>query len=224
MAGLAGCHAGPGGIHQVGVIDPSLPSETRMIALPPHLVAPTDELEINVRPPDHAPPVSVLVVQADGTIDLGFAGDVFVQGVPLAEVEARIAHRLNEYAAMRGVDLIEPLEVSARLAADGARSRVYYVLGAVGSEGRFLCQGNETVLDAILEAGLRSSSQPERAYLVRPQGHGGPDRVYAIDWRGIVDRGDPTTNYQVLPGDRIHVPGGHEPGLLSLLFGGPGRS
>ena len=43
--------------------------------------------------------------------------------------------------------------------------------------------------------------------------------VLRIDWVGIKERGDTTTNYQLFPGDRIVVPGTREPGLLGTLFG-----
>ena len=47
-----------------------------------------------------------------------------------------------------------------------------------------------TVLDAILLAGLKSNSLPEKAYLVRPHPLGGHDQVLKIDWCGIRERGD----------------------------------
>jgi len=111
----------------------------------------------------------------------------------------------------------EPYEVSVRLVNN--QSQYYYVLGAVGNQGRFKSTGNETVLDAILQAQLRSHSLPEKAYLARPIRPGGPDQVLKIDWFGIKDRGDTLTNYQVLPGDRIVVPGTKPPGLIGSLLG-----
>ena len=76
------------------------------------------------------------------------------------------------------------------------------------------------IFGAILAAGLRTNSLPEKAYLVRPHPAGGPDTILKIDWFGIKDRGDTLTNYQIFPGDRIIVPGGKPPGLLSTLLGG----
>ena len=113
----------------------------------------------------------------------------------------------------------EPYQVSARVTNSGA-SKSYYVIGTVNTQGRFPSTGHETVLDAILLAGLRSNSLPDKAYLVRPHPAGGADQVLRIDWFGIKDRGDTLTNYQVLPGDRIIVPGGKPPGVLSTLLGG----
>jgi polysaccharide export outer membrane protein len=43
--------------------------------------------------------------------------------------------------------------------------------------------------------------------------------VLKIDWFGIKDRGDTLTNYQVLPGDRVVVPGTKPPSVLGSLLG-----
>ena len=103
---------------------------------------------------------------------------------------------------------------------NGSQSKFFYVLGTVSNQGRFPISGNETVLDGIIAAGLRSNSLPEKSYLVRPHPNGGADQVYKIDWISIKERGDTLTNYQLFPGDRIVVPGGKPPGLLSTLLGG----
>ena len=222
---VAGCH-GLGKKHeaksipQYGEIDASQPGELRKIALQPYAIEPPDELEIMVRPPfpDWGPlGSSTFLVQADGVVDLGFGGNVHVYGLTLAEAEARIATHLNGLAQTSDTKPSQPYQVSVRLA--NGQSKYYYVIGTVTTQGRFKVTGGETVLDAILLAGLRSNSLPEKAYLVRPHPLGGPDQVLKIDWFGIKDRGDTLTNYQVMPGDRIIVPGTKPPGLLSSLLG-----
>ena len=100
-----------------------------------------------------------------------------------------------------------------------AQSKYYYVMGTVQTQGRFPIKGNETVLDAILQAGLKSNSLPEKAYLVRPHPPGECDQVLKIDWCGIRERGDTLTNYQLFPGDRIIVPGTKPPSLIATLLG-----
>src|SRR5262249_33237593 len=204
-------------IPQYGCIDPQQPRELDMVSLPPYVVEPPDELTVSVRPevPDL---ISTVTVQADGIIDLGFSGDVYVAGLTLEQVETRIAQHLMARAGASRPS--KPYEGSVRLASSSNTSKSYYVLGAVTTQGRFPITGNETVLDAILTAGLRSHSLPEKSYLVRPHPAGGSDQVLKIDWFGIKDRGDTLTNYQVLPGDRIIVPGGKPPGLLQSLIGG----
>jgi polysaccharide export outer membrane protein len=204
-------------IPQYGVIDPCQPRELEMVSLPTYVVEPPDELEVSVRPAVPDLTLTTVVVQPDGNIDLGFAGDVYVSGLTLDQVELKIAQHLRAKAGANPPR--EPYQVSVRLT-NSSTSKAYYVLGTVTTQGRFPITGNECVLDAILAAGLRTNSLPEKAYLVRPHPAGGPDQVLRIDWFGIRDRGDTLTNYQVLPGDRIIVPGGKPPGLLSTLVGG----
>lgn len=221
LALLTGCSALGGHkekhIEQLGVIDGHQPRELEMVSMPPYVVEPPDELEVSVRPTALEFSTTTVIVRQDGMVDLGFLGDVYVAGLTLEEVERKISHHLAPFAEQRRIR--EPIEVSARLI-NGNQSKQFYVLGTVTTQGRFPSTGNETVLDAILQAGLRSNSLPEKSYLVRPHPAGGPCTVLRIDWAGIKDRGDTLTNYQLFPGDRIVVPGGKPPGLLSSLFGG----
>jgi polysaccharide export outer membrane protein len=219
---LAGC-SGLGSqlaarkIPQYGCIDPGQPRELQMVSLPAYVIEPPDELEISIRPTVPDLTLSTLTVQADGNIDLGFLGDVYLAGLSLEQAEVKIAQHVAGRVGRPASG--SRYEVSVRLI-NGSQSKSYYVLGTVTTQGKFPITGNETVLDAILTAGLRSNSLPDKAYLVRPHPAGGPDQVLKIDWFGIKERGDTLTNYQIFPGDRIIVPGGKAPGLLSTLLGG----
>jgi polysaccharide export outer membrane protein len=204
---------------QLGVIDPGQPKELDMVSLPPYVVEPPDELEIAVRPAVAQLEETRTAVQSDGNLDLGFAGDVYVAGLTLAQIEQKIAQHLQALPLAEGERDRKRIEVSVKLS-NASRSKYYYVLGTVSTQGRFTVTGNDTALDAILQAGLKSNSQPEKAYLVRPHPNGGADQVYKIDWCAITKRGDTLTNYQIFPGDRIYVPGGKPPSLLSTLIGG----
>ncbi len=204
-------------IPQYGVIDPNQPRELHKVPFPPYVIEPPDELDIAIKPPLPDGNPSTCVVGSDGFIDLGFAGDVFVAGLTLAEAEERIAQHLDALPAPENGRHKEHYQASVRLSNN--QSKFYYVLGAVANPGRFRSTGNETVLDAIVQAGLRSHSLPEKAYLVRPHPAGGHDQILKIDWFGIRDRGDTLTNYQILSGDRLIVPGTRPPGLLGSLLG-----
>ena len=206
-------------IPQYGVVDPDLPRELRKATLPTYVIEPPDDLEIEVRPDPIGLDRRLVTVQADGVIDLGFAGDAYVAGLTLAQAERAIEARLKAIPRDLVDEDLDKVSVSVRLVS-GSKSKVYFVIGAVSTEGEFPIEGGETVLKAIMLAGLRSNSLPEKAYLVRPRSPGHPEQVYRIDWAAIKDRGDPTTNYQVFPGDRIIVPGTREPGLLQSLLGG----
>ena len=108
--------------------------------------------------------MTTVTVQADGVVDLGFIGDVYLSGLTLAQAEQKITEHLEPIAQRKKVR--DPVEVSVRLV-NGSQSKFYYVIGAVTTQGRFPIIGNETVLDALLAAGIRSNSLPDKAYLVR---------------------------------------------------------
>lgn len=204
-------------IPQIGVIDPSQPKELEKTTLPPRVVEPPDELELNVRPADPELISTRFVVQPEGTIDLGLYGDVYVTGLTLDQIELKVAQHLANHHAIRRTGRKPPTDVSVRLSDD--QSKFFYVVGTVSNQGRFPVIGGTTVLDALLQAGLRSNSLPEKAYLVRPHPAGSRENILRIDWEGITQRGETITNYQLLPGDRIYVPGTRPPGLLSTLIG-----
>ena len=219
---VPGC-AGTGRKHEArrvpdrGYIDPEQARELDKVTMPRYVVEPPDELEVAIKP---APPdwnLSTVTVQQDGVIDLGFAGDVYVVGLTLEEIELKIAQQLTAAAMQQNQKIDQPYRVSVRLA--NVQSKYYYVMGAVTTQGRFPIKGNETVLDAILQAGLKTNSLPEKAYLVRPHPPGEPDQVLKIDWCGIKERGDTLTDYQLFPGDRVVVPGTKPPGLIATLIG-----
>jgi len=219
---VAGCHGlekkhEAKSIPQYGTIDPSQPGELRKVSQTPYVIEPPDELDIAVLPhyPEWGP--ASFTVGADGFVDLGLAGEVYVNGLTLAEAEERIAAQLNDRARGDGARPSQPFRVSVRLA--NGQSKYYYVLGTVVNQGRYKANANDTVLDGILLAQLKSNSLPEKAYLVRPHPLGGKDQVFKIDWFGIKDRGDTLTNYELFPGDRIVVPGTRPPGLISSLLG-----
>lgn len=222
LFGVMGCSGLRGNmaanhVPHLGVIDPNQPRELRMVSMPPYVVEPPDELEITLRPVAPDLTTTTLTVQSDGNLDLGLLGDVYVAGLTLEQVEQKISLLLS--ARDHGKGPRPAYLVSVRLL-NGAQSKSYYVLGTVTTQGKFPVTGNDTVLDAILTAGLRTNSMPDKAYLVRPHPAGGADQVLKIDWISIKERGDTLTNYQIFPGDRIIVPGGKPPGLLTSLFGG----
>jgi polysaccharide biosynthesis/export protein len=222
LVASAGCHGlaqkhEARSIPQYGSIDPSQPGEMRKVSQSPYVIEPPDELEITSQPPFNTSGVTSYVVQGDGFVDLGLPGEVYVYGLTLAEAEERIAVQLNDKARDQNPQSKEKYRASVRLVNN--QSKYYYVLGTVTTPGRFKAGGNDTVLDAIIQAGLKSNSLPEKAYMVRPHALGGQDQVYKIDWFGIKDRGDTLTNYQLFPGDRVVVPGTKPPGLIKSLLG-----
>ena len=122
-----------------------------------------------------------------------------------SRLEARRAqekrNNLDRKIALR----IKQNQISVRLV--NWDSKRIYVLGEVNSPGYFDYTGNQTVLDAIVEAGGLSTKANHHQVLVsRPTPSGSCRVVMKVCYDQVVQLGDTSTNYQLLPGDRVFVP------------------
>ncbi len=177
----------------------ALPRELEKQVLPDYRVAPGDV--VLVEPVDFNSSVRLPAdqkVQPDGKIDLGQYGRIVVTGMSLDEiriaVEGKVAAKEGQAEAVQ-VRLTEP------------ESQVYYVIGEVNSPAAYPVVGRETVLDAILAAGgLTDNADRHSIIFSRPTAPSSCRSVLPICYRHIVELGDASTNYQVMPGDRIFVP------------------
>jgi hypothetical protein len=92
----------------------------------------------------------------------------------------------------------------------GYNSKVYYVItqgAGFGDQVVILpAKGNETVLDAIGQIQGLTSNSSTRMWIARPGGNEcDGDQILPVDWLAVTQRGDATTNYQILPSDRLYV-------------------
>ncbi len=223
LASSAGCLSQPGP-HKLlktakvfaegGGSQQALPRELMKQVLAEYRVEPGDvlaveqtEFDASVRLP------SDQTVRADGTIDLGTYGRLMVVGKTVDEVQQAVQQRVDRHvaAAAEGDAAVdEPLDgesqaVTVRLV--DPESKVYYVVGEVNSPGTQRLVGRETVLDAIFAAGgLSDKAARHKIILSRPTVPGQFRIVMPVCYRHIVQLGDTSTNYQILPGDRIYVP------------------
>ncbi len=86
-------------------------------------------------------------------------------------------------------------------------SKRIYVLGEVNAPGYFDYTGSQTVLDAIVEAGgLSSGANGHQIIVSRPTPCDSCRIVMKVCYDQVVQLGDTSTNYQLLPGDRVFVP------------------
>lgn len=140
------------------------------------------------------------LVAPDGRVSLGSYGRVLVVGLTMDEAKLAIQDHLAQY--------LENPEVSVDVL--GYNSKVFYVVSqgaGLGDQVVILpARGNETVLDAIGQIqGLQSNSST-RMWLARPGfNEAGGDQILPVDWLAITQRGDISTNYQIMPGDRLFV-------------------
>ena len=140
------------------------------------------------------------LVAPDGKVNLGTYGRVRVVGLTMEEAKAAIELHLAA--------TIENPQIALDVL--GYNSKVYYVVtqGAGLGDGVIILpsRGNETVLDAIGQIQGLASNQSTRMWVARPGTNGcGGDQVLPVDWLAVTQRGDISTNYQLMPGDRLYV-------------------
>jgi protein involved in polysaccharide export with SLBB domain len=178
-----------------------LPRELNKSLLPAYMVEPGDTLLVlpaRLDSPLRLPGDQVIL--QDGTIDLGEFGRPVVADKTVPQVEAEVQQAIAAKAKDK-----EDARVNVRLV--GRVSKVYYALGEANAPGAFPLAGRETVLDGIIAAGgITRRANTRRILLSRPTQPDGCRVVLPICYDNIVQLGDTSTNYQLMPGDRIYIP------------------
>lgn len=139
------------------------------------------------------------LVGPDGMITLGSYGSVPLVGLTLAEAKRAIETHLSQF--------LESPEVAVDVFA--YNSKVYYVVTEGGGFGdgvtKFPITGNDTVLDAIANISGLTEVSSKRIWIARPAPHGDGCQVLPVDWQAVTAFGASSTNYQLMPGDRVFV-------------------
>jgi polysaccharide export outer membrane protein len=219
LAGCAGCQTVR--TPEEKIASSAIPRELNKTSLPDYVVEPPDLIVVEVLEALPGRPITgERLVRPDGTISLDFYGKVYVAGLTTQEIKEKIVLHLRKYLTDEFLGLIEEdPETGQRIAVPPAESdrvfvdvtaynsKVYYVQGDVLAPGRLPVTGNETVLDAINYAGgLAPTASVPNIRLVRPAPPGACcEQVLPVNYEAIVNAGDTTTNYQLMPGDRLVV-------------------
>jgi polysaccharide export outer membrane protein len=208
----------------------NIPREFTKVSMPDYIVEPPDLLVVEVLEALPGRPIGgERLVRPDGKISLGFYGEVYVAGLTIPEVKEKIILHLRKFIQDETLGIVkldpetgEPSrdkktdqlvmldpKDSDRVFVDvtAYNSKNYYILGDVLITGRLPITGNETVLDAINYAGgLLPTAAPQNIRLVRPAPPGACcEQTLPVNLAAITSGGDPTTNYQIMPNDRIIV-------------------
>jgi protein involved in polysaccharide export with SLBB domain len=140
------------------------------------------------------------LIRPDGTVQLGVYGNVYVAGMTLDEVKQSVETQLSRF-------IHDPEVVVDVLAYN---SKKVYVITDGGGNGETVVSlpftGNETVLDAIAQIQGLSEVSSKRMWVARPAPNGAEvAQNMLIDYRAVTEDSVTTTNYQLLPGDRIYI-------------------
>jgi polysaccharide export outer membrane protein len=197
---------------------------------PAHVVEPPDLIIVEVLDALPGRPISgERLVRPDGTVSLGFYGDVHVAGLTLPEIKEKIVLHMAKYLSDEVLGLVKRDEETGQVLVDSAtgkskmidprdtdrvfvdvtayNSRWYYVEGDVYYPSRIAYTGNENVLDVIhFVGGILPSADRSMIRLIRSFPKGSPVKVLPIDFEEITMGTDSSTNFQILPNDRLVVP------------------
>jgi polysaccharide biosynthesis/export protein len=140
------------------------------------------------------------LVGPDGRVNLGTYGSVYVAGLTVEQVRAAVEGKLSEK--------LENPEVVVDIFS--YNSKKYYVITQGGGLGDNVAEapitGNETVLDAIARIGGLSQISSTSIWIARPAPNGvGCEQILPVNWDEISRGAATSTNYQLMPGDRLYI-------------------
>ncbi|MBL7153886.1 MAG: hypothetical protein ISS79_09225, partial [Phycisphaerae bacterium] len=89
----------------------------------------------------------------------------------------------------------------------GFRSQLFYVFGQVLIGGAKPYTGRDTVLTALAEAHINPMAWEQRTRVIRPSYDPNVKaKIFKVNFRHMMDRGDTTKNVLLQEGDMIYVP------------------
>ncbi|RME37233.1 MAG: polysaccharide export protein [Planctomycetota bacterium] len=135
-------------------------------------------------------------IQPDGKINLRLLGEVKIVGMTAKEIAAKLEVLLSRY-------YVDP-KVSVRVV-DYA-SKKYYVTGQVGAAGPKPYTGRDTLIDAVLGAGVNFMSWTSHVKVVRPTRGEDTVRTIKVNVDKMVRTGDWSKNILLEPNDIVYVP------------------
>jgi polysaccharide export outer membrane protein len=208
---------------------PKSKEQPAIVSLGDYTVEPPDLMIVEVLDALPGRPISgERLVRPDGKISLGFYGEIYVAGLTLPEVKEKVVRHLVKHLSDEGLGLVsvdqdgnpaidpdtkKPIMIDPKdstmvfVDVTAYNSRNYYIQGEVLVAGMLPSTGRETVLDVINYAGgLTTLADHKGVVLYRKPSKGGPLKALPIDIDQIMMGDDLSTNYQILPGDRLVVP------------------
>jgi protein involved in polysaccharide export with SLBB domain len=185
----------------VRVIGMTIEESTEAIMRQLQLVLRQPEVSVQLSRASGLQPITgPYLVGPDGTINLRQYGSVYVSGKTIVEVTLALEKHLTQF--------LDSPEVSVDVAS--YNSKTYYIITEGSGQGdnvvRVPVTGNETVLDAISQIQGLSQLSSKNIWVARPAPGGfGCEQTLPVDWNAITRGGNTSTNYQVMPGDRIFI-------------------
>lgn len=157
-------------------------------------IGPRDVIEVKVL--EDATMSGRTTVGEDGNIVLNNVGKVYVSGMTVPQVEAKLKTLLEASFLAKATIAVQVVEFS---------SKPISVVGAVLRPGRISASGNTTLIQAITQAGGLTPGYGRELYVLRT-GQNGLSEQLAIDIEGLMVNGNPDLNIPLAPNDLVNVP------------------
>lgn len=135
-------------------------------------------------------------IQPDGKINLKLLGEVKVVGMTVKEIAAKLEVLLSRYY----------LDPKVRVRVVRYASKKYYVHGQVAATGPRPYTGRDTLLDAVLMAGVDFRSWTSRVEVTRPAHGEEPVRTIQVNVDKMLKTGDWSLNILLEPDDVVYIP------------------
>ncbi len=161
----------------------------------PYVIEPPDRIRILA---PSAPEIHNLeqVLRPDGYITVFLLGDIFAAGKTPTQLAAEIQEKVLKY--------YEDAKVQVQVTQFS--SKTYYVAGETPGASPWPYTGNDTVLDAVLRAGVPFTAWPEKAVVLRPSEEGELIRRMSVNLLDLWEKGDLSKNAVLEEGDIVFIP------------------
>lgn len=160
----------------------------------PYVIEPPDQLRILA---PNAPEIhgQQILIRPDGYITLYLLGDVFAAGKTPTQLASEIEEKILKYYQ----------DVTVQVEVTQFNSKKYYMAGETAM-GPKPYTGTDTVLNAVLSAGLPRTAWPEHLTVLRPNEEGALIRRMSVNFLDMIQQGDLKYNAVLEEGDILFMP------------------
>jgi polysaccharide export outer membrane protein len=160
----------------------------------PYVIEPPDSITI-IAP--NAPELDnkSLTLRPDGVVTIYLLGDIFAAGKTPTQLASEIEEKILKYYQ----------DVTVQIAVSGFNSKFYYMAGET-SMGPKPYTGKDSVLRAVLSAGIPRTAWPEKLVVLRPNEEEQLIRRMRINFMDMIAKGDLKYNAVLEEGDIIFMP------------------
>lgn len=160
-----------------------------------YTLGPDDVIKITVQ--KHPEISGTYSVNLEGKIQMDMVGDIIVNGLSKKELEEKIARIISGY--------VDNPDISVTILE--YRSKVYYVIGEVGSPGKYYMRSESIpIREAVVEAGLPTLTAAMRKCRLITPAKDGMATTENVDLYSVLYGGDLDKNPEMHPGDFLYVP------------------